>query len=144
TRSFLVENEHTVKNDGQLDNAKPWWPRNYNPKEISPAAIDHRGIRMRQRALSFGLAHFLRALNDAELIAEGTKAHIDDVTNLASLRLHDRMMEDEFETRDSSFNLEELKPAYLYAKGNTSDILYGRITKMELIGLWFAEAPIKD
>ncbi|WP_163364156.1 hypothetical protein, partial [Klebsiella aerogenes] len=54
TRSFLVENEHTVKNDGQLDNAKPWWPRNYNPKEISPAAIDHRGIRMRQRALSFG------------------------------------------------------------------------------------------
>ncbi|WP_163332009.1 hypothetical protein, partial [Klebsiella aerogenes] len=29
TRSFLVENEHTVKNDGQLDNAKPWWPRNY-------------------------------------------------------------------------------------------------------------------
>ncbi len=143
TRAFLVNNYHSVSDKGELDRKQPWWPRHHHPEVTDPAAIDLRGVRMRQRALSFGLAHFLGKLYEEEQVPEGTKSHIDDVTNLASLRMHERLMEEDFERLDPSINIEKLKPVYLYKKGNKAEILYGRLVKMELIGLWCATAPME-
>lgn len=120
---------------------KPWWPRDELSRNLDDVLLELRNVRIRQIALSQGLAHFLKTLNAGQVIFEATVDDIDDATNLAALRAHERLMEGHLEGWTFSLNLEALKPLFLLKKGVNGNQLYHRIRCMELLGLWKARPP---
>lgn len=143
SESIEIESDEEGRVSGLGINEKAWWPREEFTREPNNLMLELRNVRVRQIALSQGLAHFLKTMNDEGVIFEATVDDIDDATNLASLRAHERLMEEHLEGWHTSLNLETLKPLFLLKKGVNGNVHYHRMRCMELMGLWTSNSPVK-
>lgn len=136
TKTFLVSNKRTVDHTGKVDTrGGRWWPARFgeSPDEIT---LDLRRVRMRQLALSHGLAHFLGRLIEEQVLDASARAHIDDATDLAALNAHERLMEIEFEGLDDRLNLGNLQRLFLRSEKSNPEVHSPWIARMHLMGLW--------
>lgn len=138
TKNFLTDNQHSVNENGRLDHGR-WWDPKPDPEVWSFAAIELRGLRMRQLALAYGLARYLGLLDQRGVLPKGSTKYIDNATNLISLEIHLRLMEEAIENRDPSLHLEKLKTnLYLLSSETNAGEIYPEVTASGLLGLWNA------
>ena len=146
TFKFLISNYSSVDETGSHEPRQKWWPQQYDARRTDFATLDLRGVRMRQRALSYGLAHYLGHLEEHQVLPAlaDDYNYIDDVTNLACLRTHERLMEFHFEKVEPPYpDADELKKAFLLGSKTKIDALHPRFFTMATLGLWkiTQEAP---
>jgi hypothetical protein len=147
TLSFLTLNQSSVDPTGAYQPRERWWPEQFDARRADFAAIDLRGVRMRQRALAYGLAHYLGYLEEHEVlptIMDEDDNYINDVSNLACLRVHERLMEYYFERVVRPYpDADKLKKAFLLKPKTKIDALHPRFYTMATLGLWkiTQEAP---
>lgn len=148
TRKFLLDNLQTVDHFGALQRGSRWWDETQcDPAKADFATVDLRGMRMRQRALAYGLAHYLGRLIEDEAIPKMRKHSkdankleynfIDDVTDLAFQRIHERLVSYYLDGGEHPYKDQtRLKKAFLLKEGSGGKSLNLMYVSGALLGLW--------